>query len=251
MFKLFYKIYYKLFPREMTDWWKTKDRVQAKLTTADDGSYIMHMDGEKYPFPGWPRGHLLYGRLSKLKHEIKTRIFNENWHKLERGEQPEIEDALEVIYELAEGLQYDMTPVEKCPLAIREFYRAFPNNKWRDILTYIFTEDDAYRFRFQWFFAHLSKKDPIGSFDRGMELLEHAEIVSDMKARVRLIRRVMMELFRDPTIARIWVDFVRNADFKKIKLTKADKYFMRAKYFKPDYKNPKTPWGRASNEVLY
>ena len=70
-----------------------------------------------------------------------------------------------------------------------------------------------------------------------MEMLEHAEMVSDMKERVRLIRRVMMELFKDPYIAQKWIDFVQTVDFKKIRLSKADKYFFRAKYFKVDY-----PW---------
>lgn len=230
-----YNFYYRIFPPEMVSWWMHKEAVQAKVTTDKDGAYIMWMDGEKYPFPGYPRGHLLYGTLSKLKHEIKTRFFNENWHRLDRGEALEIENALAHIYEVAKASKYDMLPVEKCAPIIRELHKNLSHHEWRNILAYIFNEDDAYRFRFQWLMDYIDKKDPIGSFDKGMEMLEHAEVVEDMKDRVRLIRRVLLKLWENPVYAKYWTEFVQNADLEKLKLTKADKYFFRAKYFKVDY----------------
>lgn len=219
----------------MVKWWMTKEAVQAKVTQDKDGSYIMWMEGEKYPFPGYPRGHLLYGTLSKLKHVIKTQFFNENWWRLERNEGLEVQKPLKTIYELAQNLRHDMLPVEKCAPAVREIHKNLSHPLWRDILTYIFQEDDAYRWRFQWLTRYLDKKDPIGSFDRAMEMLEHAEVVDDMKERIRLIRRILLELWKDPVYASYWIEFVQNVDLKKLKLTKADKYFFRAKFFKVDY----------------
>ena len=61
-------------PREMSSWWKTKEAVLAKYTEAKDGSYIMRMEGEPYDFPGYPRGTLLFGSLSPLKHHIKNQM---------------------------------------------------------------------------------------------------------------------------------------------------------------------------------
>jgi len=48
---------------EMVKYWKTQSSVQAKVTEKD-GVTIMIMEGEKYDFPGFPRGHLLFGKLS-------------------------------------------------------------------------------------------------------------------------------------------------------------------------------------------
>ena len=251
MIKFLVKLYYKLFPREMVGWWMHKEAVQAKVTQAADGSSIMWMEGEKYPFPGYPRGHLLYGTLSPLKHNIKVHLFNENWWRLERGEKVDIRDACEIVYKLAEKSRYDMVPVEKMAPPMREMYRHLSHTKWRDIITFIFQEDDAYRWRFQWMAQFLDKKDPIGSFDRAMELLEHAEVIDDMKERIRLIRRILLELWKNPEYAKYWTDFIRKVDLKRLQLSKGDKFFFRAKYFKVDYKDPSTYWGRLSNEVLY
>lgn len=233
----------------MVSWWMTKEAVQAKVTTGEDGSYVMWMEGEKYPFPGYPRGHLLYGSLSKLKHEIKNQIFNENWWRLEKNEPITIEMACENIYSLAKQHHYDFMPYEKLSPAVKEMHKGLSHPIWRDIITFILQEDDGYRFRFQWLMQFISKKDPIGSFDRGMELLEHAEVVDDMKERVRLIRRIMLELWKDPYFAKFWTDFVRNGNIKGMKLSKADKFYFRAKYFRTDYKDPSTWWGRKYNEL--
>lgn len=235
MIKFLYRIYYKLFPVEIVSWWMHKEAVQAKVTQDKDGSYIMWMEGEKYPFPGYPRGHLLYGSLSPLKHNIKVQIFNENWWRLERGEQIDIEEACKNIYELAKKSKYDMMPYEKLAPAVKEMYNSFTHPQWKLILSYIFQEDDAYRWRFQWMSQFLKKKDPIGSFDYAMEMLEHAEVIGDMKERIRLIRRIMLELWKNPEYLKYWTDFMEKVDLKKIRMTKADKFYMRAKYFKVDY----------------
>lgn len=214
-------------------WWMHKESVRAKVTTDKDGSYIMWMEGEKYPFPGYPRGHLLYGTLSKLKHEIKNQIFNASWAKLEKKEPLDLTEALKNIEELAKNGRFDMMPYHKmCPV-MRELYQRIENPKWRDIITYILQEDDGYRFRFQWLMRYINPKNPVVSFDKGMELLEHAEIIGDMKERVRLVRRVMLELLKDPVVLRIWTEIAKGA--KHMTLSEADKYYFRAKYFKVDY----------------
>ena len=239
----------------MVQWWKTKEAVQARVTEDKDGSYIMWMEGEKYPFAGYPRGHLIvnepgkYSPYSRLKHEIKNQIFNENWYKIASCQPVEIH--ANDIFQLAETLKYDMMPVHKCTPAVREVNRLLPNSPWKDIITCIFQEDDAYRMRFQYLVQFLDKKDPIGSFDKAMKILENAEVVDDMKERINLIRVVLLKLWENPEYAKYWISLVKNMDFKKVKLTKADLYYLRAKFFKPDFKDPNTYLGRISNEILY
>ena len=76
----------------MVKYWKTKQSVSAIITKAEDGSTIMKMEGEDYPFPTYPRGYLLIGEngqytpFSTLKHQIKNKIFNEAWAGLETGD---------------------------------------------------------------------------------------------------------------------------------------------------------------------
>lgn len=227
----------------MVSWWKTKEAVQARVTEAKDGSYIMWMEGEKYPFPGYPRGHLLFGSLSPLKHNIKVQIFNDSWWKLEAGTpSDEVCEAikgpvLDNILELGEKSKYDMLGIEKNVPSVREIYRAWTVAsrgdkrllKLRDIICFIFNEDDAYRMRFQWVAPYFKK---IG-FEKGMDMLENAEVVGDMKERVRLIKRITALLIKhNPTF---WNIFLKEMDIKKVRLTKADKYYFRAKYFKVDY----------------
>ena len=215
----------------------------------------MWMDGEKYPFPGYPRGHLItnepgkFSPYSRLKHLIKTQFFNENWKRLDEGQSIQLET--DEIFKLAQELRYELMPIEKCAPAIRELYQWLPDSPWRDILICILQEDDAYRWRFQYLVQFLNKKDPIGSFNKAMKILENAEVIDDMKDRVNLIRRVLLALWENQQYAQHWIHLVKNMDFKKTKLQKADLYYFRAKYFKPDFKDPNTILGRASNAVLY
>lgn len=226
---------------EMVKYWKTGESVQAKVTELD-GVTVMYMDGEKYPFPGFPRGHLLYGKLSKLKHEIKNQIFNDSWKLLEGGMSEE-----EVVRRmpwgnictLFEDYRYDTIPEEKMVPSVRELHRAWgkvaPDSKLRDIVCFILQEDDAYRFRFQWIVSYFCFSfDPLKRFEKGLEWLEHGEIIGDMKERVRLIRRILMIILRQPEMRVFFKRLYREIDWSKVKLTKADKYFFRGKYFKVD-----------------
>lgn len=256
IFTFFKNKHYK--DKEMVSYWQRQDKIEAKQMKTDEGYTIMQMKGEKYPFPGFPRGVLLYGGLSPLKHEIKNQVFNDTWARLDKGEDPESiianikENILPRIYATAEKTRYDMVPPERLNPPVKELYRAMTaienGNKHikylKEIVCFIFQEDDSYRMRFQWlakFFnpnsvwRRITKRDPLKDFDLALSMLEHGEVVGDMKERQRLLRRVVMFCLSDPNMRSYFKALVKELDWNKVKLTKADKYFFRAKYFKVDY----------------
>lgn len=232
----------------MVKYWKTSDAVQAKLMKGEDGSTVMQMDGEDHVFPGFPRGHILYGKLSKLKHEIKNQIFNDSWANLENGVTHELvvknieSIALPRIFALFEESKYDMLPPERMSASVREIHRAWTAVaksdmalKLRDIFCHIIQEDDAYRFRVQWaaqFFKPRKWADNLWRFEQTMKFMEDAEVIGDMKERQRLWRRIFL----------VWLGynreqfeaFINEVDWKKVRMSEADKYFFRGKWFKVD-----------------
>lgn len=232
----------------MVQYWKTAESAQAKVTTGKDGSLVMMIDGEKEPFPGFPRGHLLFGKLSKLKHEIKNQIFNDSWKMLEDGKSPEEvmarvrKEVLPRIYQLSLQTKYDQVPIEKMCRPVKEIYRAWTkvapgSANLRDILCLILQEDDSYRFRVQWivtYFGWLRYFNPVKAFDRALAVLEHGEVIDDMKERQRLLRRILGTLLKDPHMKMRFEQFMREVDWNKVKLSKADKFHFRGKYFKVD-----------------
>lgn len=71
---------------------------------------------------------------------------------------------------------------------------------------------------------------------RCFEELENAEVVPDMKARIRLIRNVMCFFLTEDDAYRFRMQWMLpKLDMKKIKLSKEDKYYFRGKYFKVDH----------------
>lgn len=247
--KFFTNKYYR--NAEMVSYWKTKDSVEAKVMISKEGHYQMQMQGEKYPFPGFPRGVLLFGQLSPLKHQIKNQIFNDTWAKLEQGISKEeiIKDLRERvfpnIFEIGEKTRYDMLPPEKLCPSVKELWRAMTVieggskmvKNFKEIICFILQEDDAYRMRVQWIVKFFPSwfKPTIKHFEYALQMLEIAEIVGDMKERQRLFRRVMMFILKDESIRKKFEAFLKEVDWSKVKLTKADKYFLRAKYFKCDW----------------
>lgn len=236
-----------------------QDSVEAKVVETKEGHNVMYMKGEKYPFPGYPREVLLYGKLSPLKHHIKNQIFNEAWHRIDKDSPEEVMQYLRGtawpnIVKLAQETTFDMVPYQKMVPIVKELYRAFTavyaktGNKHvlelRDVMTFILQEDDAYRFRFQWlakFFNPNSlwrkvlRRDPIKDFDWALSMLEHGEMIGDMKERQRLLRKVLVFVLKDESVRNLFQLFQKELDWKKVQLSKADKYFFRAKYFKVDY----------------
>lgn len=67
------------------------------------------------------------------------------------------------------------------------------------------------------------------------EKLEDCEIVPDMKGRIRLIKIVLTNLIQEDDAyrfrAQLFLDLI---DQKKVRLSKADLYYARGKYWKPD-----------------
>ena len=251
----------------MVKWWKKAEFIEGKLVRDKSGAQILVMQGEDYPIMSFPRSHILlpvhgneeavtleervqkYGAFSVLKHEIKNQIFNDNWKRLEEGTSKEeviqeIKKSLRIVSEYIKPLKYDLMPPEvMCP-AVREIHRAWTkavpselSYNLRDILTLIMQEDDAYKYRVQWlaWWMPFIKVNPIKILDKCLMTMEHAEVLEDMKERIRLLRRIIMLLLEDKGIKEKFTRFFREVDWKKVKLTKGDAYHMRGKYFKVDY----------------
>jgi hypothetical protein len=235
----------------MVRYWKTKDKVAAKVFTGKDGAVVMKMEGEDELFPGFPRGFSLFGTLSKLKHEIKNQIFNEAWALLEANKPEQAMALIKAkmtggLQEYVETLRYDMVPPSKLCKPVRELWRVLtimekkePKLKFfKEALCFITQEDDAYRFRLMWLVQIFKPRwwtDPVKLLRLALEELEHGEVVGDMKERVRLWRRIMLFALEDPKILALFKEFCSLTDFNKLKLTKADKYHFRAKWFKVDF----------------
>ena len=243
----------------MVKYWKFKESIPAKVTENKNGSLVMVMEGEDEVFPGFPRGHLLFGSLSKIKHEIKNQVFNESWRFLEEGATNEevayyIKKTFGSLSVLIETGRYDMAPPNKMVTPVRELWRAFTvlEEKYKsnnikvikEAMTYILHEDDAYRFRLQWiiqifnpsaWWFKLLFRNPIKDFEIALNELEHAEIIGDMKDKIKLLRRILMVFLKDEKISQLFREFCKEVDWNKLKLSKADKYFFRGKYFKVDH----------------
>lgn len=239
----------------MVQYGKKGDNARARKIYKD-GYYQMDIMGEKYPFPGFPRGYLLVGDgedyyppLSVLKHEIKNQIFNESWQKLEQGQDPNryIRKTFDKIIEVGEPTRIDMIPPSYMAPVPREVWRAITEvektldrrraeklRRLKEIACHILQEDDGYRFRFQWLAGNFKGKN-LKKLKKVLQLLEHAEIVGDMKGKIRLFRRVVLTILEDEVMGDILQKIFNELDWKKIKLTKADKYYFRGKYFKCDY----------------
>lgn len=235
----------------MVDYWKHSISAQARVTKNKDGVIVMDIEGEKETFPGYPRGHSLFGSLSPLKHQIKNQVFNDSWAKLEQGvpNAEIIRDIKDVfrnkLTEFWEQVKYDAIPPNKMVPAVRELWRAMTVlekdstlvRPLKEIFCFILQEDDAYRFRVQWLFGIFKPRwwlDPVRLFDFALSELEVAEVIGDMKERQRLLRRILMLMLEDNRIRSLFIKLCKELDWKKIVLSKADRYHFRGKYFKVD-----------------
>lgn len=239
---------------EMVSYWKKSDSVEAKVVKTPEGHYVMYMQGEKYPFPGHPRGVLLFGPLSPLKHHIKNQIFNDIWAELEKpltptGEAQVIErlkkEVLPRIFAITESGKYDMVPFEMLNPPVKELWRAMTAiengnetvRKLKETLCFILQEDDAYRMRLQWIVKFFPRwyTPTVKHLSFALSMLEQAEMIGDMRERQRLLKRVLLFVLKDPSIRAKFDALFKEIDWSKLALSKADKYFFRAKYFKVDY----------------
>jgi hypothetical protein len=237
---------------EMVKYWQTQESVQAKVMLSKEGHYEMQMEGEKYKFPGYPRGSLLFGSLSPLKHWIKNKVFNDTWAELEKPSgldwvKHQKTIVLDELYALYEKGKYDAVPYEHLNPAVKELWRAMTvieektnsekTRKIKEMMCFILNEDDAYRMRLQWIVKFFPKwwKPTIKHFDYGLSMLVHGEVIGDMKEKQKLLRRVLNYFLEDKNIRNYCELLLKEINWSKLKLTKADKYYFRAKYFKVDY----------------
>lgn len=177
--KFFTNIIYRIFPPESVSYWKNSDSTRAKVIHDKEGALQMVLEGEKHPFPALPRGHVLLSSVGKIKHVIKTKIFNAAWKEIAK----EMSNA-----------EMDMIPVHKSATAVREMARVL---------------------------------------DEMVEM----EVVEDMKERMKLLRNVIVFLAQEDDAYRFRMQyFFENMKKSKIKLSRADKYYARGKYWRVDYK---------------
>lgn len=72
---------------------------------------------------------------------------------------------------------------------------------------------------------------------RALVDLENAEVTDDMKGRIRLIRTVLCFIMQEDDAYRFRLQWLmERLNMRKMKLSKADKYYFRGKYFKVDHK---------------
>jgi hypothetical protein len=116
------------------------------------GERKMEVYGERYPIRGVPRHHILNGPLGVLKRFAKNFIIEQIANELAKGDSDEI-------------------PIENCTIPIRELARVFdlwekaedePEMKKlvrqiKKVVCRVGEEDDAWRFRAQWFYERIDK----------------------------------------------------------------------------------------------
>src|SRR3990167_1193606 len=272
LIRFFFNRLYRIRLPQMVQYWKDGDVARAKLVVLQDGAYAMVIEGEKHPLYGFPRGPVLFGPLAKLKYLAKNLIFNETWRLLEEKKSNDdillylFNDVRPILLNEIRGIKYDMFPPERlCPAmqelwrgltvveegikvkSLREDFKAF-----KEGITFFFQEDDAYRFRLQWMakfinpenkwrkLYYIIKRKPY-SFKEELktvfDLIGDAEIVPDMKGREKLIKRIVTFLLDIKETEKLVEDIVKELDWKKIELSKADTYYFRGKFFKVDHAN--------------
>lgn len=267
LIRWFFNRLYRFKLPEMVQYWKTGDAARAKLVILSDDSYAMVIEGEKYPLYGFPRGPVLFGALARLKYLIKNLIFNQTWKLLEEGKSNEEvmsyikQVALPAILQEIEKSKYDMFPYERLCPSVKEIWRTLTvvekkiqskvlRNQFEILkkgFTFFLQEDDAYRFRFQWIAKFINPKAwwrriwYLGneySFKKelGMVLnfLENSEITIDMKLRTKLIKRILFTFLENKEFGELINQVIKELNWKKLYLSKSDRYYFRGKYFKVD-----------------
>ena len=157
LIKTFYNTLYRFRPPEAVGYWKRGDSARAKVIHDKDGVLKMEIEGEKFLYNGFPRGHVLTGPLAILKNRVKNMVFNQAFAEIEK---------------MAEEQKMNMLPPEKMVVAVRHIWETFekledmevvPDMKGRiklikTVLCYLLQEDDAYRARMQAFLWLIDQK---------------------------------------------------------------------------------------------
>lgn len=152
----FYNVLYRIRPPKMVKYWQKGDAALARVVE-HKGRIEMQIKGEDFNYPGFPRGPILFDRIGKLKHIVKTEVFNEVGPKIRK------------IYEETKA---DMMPAEKLPPAVKEIWDTFEKMEdlevvddmkdrirlMKEVITFFLECDDAYRFRAQMFLSLIDQK---------------------------------------------------------------------------------------------
>lgn len=175
--KTYYNILCRFRPPEMVQYWKDGDKARARVVENETGEYGMDIEGEKYRYPGFPRGHVLTGSFARMKKGLKEFLLNKAFAEMER---------------MYADSKEDMLPPEKMVPAVRHIWETF-------------------------------------------EKLENCEVNDDMRGRIGLIKKVFCQILQEDDAYRFRGQlFLYLIDQKKVKLSKADLYYARGKYWKPD-----------------
>ena len=87
---------------------------------------------------------------------------------------------------------------------------------------------------------------------RIMTLMEEMETTIDMRLRIKNMKKAICFFLQEDDSYRFRLQWaIENINVKKCKLSKADKYYARAKFWKADYGDPKKIINKARNNVLY
>lgn len=154
----FYNTLYRLKPPPMVKYWlRSKGALARVVENKKTGAIEMEIQGEDERYPGFPRGPLLLSKVGKLKHIVKTEVFNVVGPK---------------IRELHASFKTDMVPPPKMPPAVRHIWDTFEKMEelevvedmrerialMKEVICFFLESDDAYRFRAQLFLDLLNQK---------------------------------------------------------------------------------------------
>ena len=141
----------------MVRYWLKGDGALARVKKHDKGHYEMQVTGESESMPGFPRGPVLFSTIGKLKHEIKTRVFNEISADLKK---------------LTNEMKIDMVEPDRMVPAVKHIWNTFEKLEnmevtedmkgriklMKEVICFFLDSDDAYRFRTQMFLYLLNQK---------------------------------------------------------------------------------------------
>src|SRR3990167_9164295 len=138
-------------------YWFRGDGALARVKKNPKGHYEMQVTGEDTSMPGFPRGPVLFSSIGKLKHEIKTRVFNEIAGDLKK---------------LTAEMKLDMVEYDRMVPAVKHIWDTFEKLEhmevtedmkgriklMKEVICFFLDSDDAYRFRTQMFLHLLNQK---------------------------------------------------------------------------------------------
>lgn len=157
LIRSFFNILYRFRAPRMVQYWKRGNGALARVKKNDKGHYEMQVKGEAESMPGFPRGPVLFSSIGKLKHEVKTRVFNAVAADLKK---------------LTEEMKTDFIEPDRMVPAVKHIWDTFEKLEhmevtedmrdriklMKEVICFFLDSDDAYRFRTQAFLYLLNQK---------------------------------------------------------------------------------------------